>query len=356
MRKVKILFFIVVIVMLLGFLATDFLKRDLGPIIEPPDESHVDLTFTPEGSSDVYKLINGDAYKVLGDGRLEFAKHAYDPDFYKKTYEGIDGKIYIKNSGDGQHIPIATEISDDFEQGDTLADLIMKNVMDEVGWTGFTLLSPQVPSDKDYIDLRRCIVAGTCSFKDNRTEPTGERAHSGKRSLRSYAVRPSRNAPVSKATIESAGLLYFEKGDDVWSSGWYYLDEGMPTTIMDIEASQMGWAGMRVFVSEDGVLSVNRKSFDMEQFKQKRKDKIVLPTGRWAHVTLHLTLSDTNDGIIELWLDDKKVIDTTGKTLPLAGAIYDTVEVGITANSYEHDAVLFVDDVVVSREPLKHTQ
>ena len=72
-------------------------------------------------------------------------------------------------------------------------------------------------------------------------------------------------------------------------------------------------------------------------------------SGRWVEVRLHLRLSDQPDGVVELWQDGVKVVDARGQTLPLAGTIYDDLEVGISAHSFgPGTAVLYVDDVAIS--------
>ena len=65
---------------------------------------------------------------------------------------------------------------------------------------------------------------------------------------------------------------------------------------------------------------------------------------------MHLTL-DAQEGTIEIWQDDVKIIDTTGQTLPEADSLLNALEVGITATSEE--TVLYVDDVVISHQPLR---
>jgi hypothetical protein len=47
------------------------------------------------------------------------------------------------------------------------------------------------------------------------------------------------------------------------------------------------------------------------------------------------------------------LIDQSGQTLPLAGAIYDSLEVGISAHSFgPNPTTVYVDDVVISNKPI----
>ncbi len=73
-----------------------------------------------------------------------------------------------------------------------------------------------------------------------------------------------------------------------------------------------------------------------------------------AHLTAHLTLTEKDDGVIELWQDEKKIIDTHGQTLVLEHVIYNSFEIGISAyNEQGKRATLYVDDVSISNQPMK---
>jgi hypothetical protein len=62
-----------------------------------------------------------------------------------------------------------------------------------------------------------------------------------------------------------------------------------------------------------------------------------------------LHLSEAIDGRVELWQDGVKLIDEHGQTLPLASAVYDSMEIGISAHSFgPNAATIYVDDVTIS--------
>jgi hypothetical protein len=68
---------------------------------------------------------------------------------------------------------------------------------------------------------------------------------------------------------------------------------------------------------------------------------------------MHLRLSEKGDGLVELCQDGVKLIGATDPTLPLAGAIFDDLEVGISAQSFgPKTATLYVDDVAISAAPI----
>ena len=63
---------------------------------------------------------------------------------------------------------------------------------------------------------------------------------------------------------------------------------------------------------------------------------------KW-HIYLH-----PDDGHVQIWQDDQLVVDGRGPTLPFRGAVYDSLEIGISAHSFgDQTATLFVDDVSV---------
>ncbi len=71
----------------------------------------------------------------------------------------------------------------------------------------------------------------------------------------------------------------------------------------------------------------------------------VIKDCKWFQLRVHYKLSNHEDGIIQMWQDGVKILDTTGQTLPTADSIYYAMQVGITATPLE--TVLYVDDVVV---------
>jgi hypothetical protein len=167
--------------------------------------------------------------------------------------------------------------------------------------------------------------------------------------LRAYSVAKSSNVPCAKAHIECE-LLHFVKGDDYWFSGWYFIASGMPYTLADLKSAWIKMTpGLRL-VLENGEPQFELKWTDKPRYRQSLQPPVKFPTGRWVHIRIHLTLSDRDDGLNELWLEGRQIIRANGRNLPLADAIYNHLEVGITAALQE--AVVFVDDVEVSDTPL----
>jgi hypothetical protein len=133
---------------------------------------------------------------------------------------------------------------------------------------------------------------GTCDFKDNKIEPSTV-ANSGETSLKFTAVPPASfcsdsGCKTSKSAIFTT-LLFFETSDDVWISGNYFVEKGMPSTIMDLESSyvQEG-AGIRLAINSNDQLYVELKAVDKPSWKQETPIKF--PKNQWVHVKAHYTL------------------------------------------------------------------
>lgn len=317
--------------------------------IAPLPEAEVELTATEKGTT--YKVHGGNAYRVEPrTGRWEFVQRVYDPGFYRKHYVERDGAIFRKDDG-GALVPMRRRFADGFEEATRLADLIGP----ERGWTSCSLQSPKAPTVADYVALRKKIITGTADFLDNRLEPSDALAHNGRTSLKSVSMPPARGMVTAKASL-STELLHFVKGDDVWISLWCHVpaDSGMPFTVLDLETTWIEQhPGIRVAIADGRHVCLQLKSLGNPYYRQPKGKEVDFPKGRWVRLRVHLGLTEADDGVIEVWQDDRKIIDTRGRTLVLATAIYNSLEVGISAyNEQGRPATLYVDDVTISTEPI----
>ena len=318
--------------------------------IDPVDDAQVELTLIQEGKT--FKLYRGGTYCVNErSGRWDFVAEGYDPGYYEKNYVEQDGAIFRKHEN-GKLYAVRREFSDDFEGARTIRDLIGA----DRGWTAFTLQSPKSPTVGDYVRLRKHILTGDGDFLDNRIEPSGEVVHAGQAALRAYSVPRSGDAVTNKASLQTE-LMHYIRGDDVWFAAWYYVPTGggMPFTLMDLETT---WfkehPGIRIMVFGEKHLGVELKWGTKPTYRQPRGKQIVFPRAKWVHVKFHITLSEKEDGVVELWQDGTKIVDARGQTLPLAHSIYNSLEVGISAHSIGPlPATLYVDDVSISNQPLE---
>jgi hypothetical protein len=332
----------------LGVVAA-FVLRSSPRTIPAPDESQVELTLEHEGAT--YKVYRGDLFKVGPDrARLTFVDALYDPDFYTKNYEVVGGVPNRRDPETGRLYPTRRHFREGFEGVAGLTDLIGP----ERGWTSFTLQSPKAPTVPEYNALRRRILDGG-EFLDNRIEVSLERAHSGAASLRCYSLAPSPGMVTAKSSLTTS-LLHFARGDDVWFSGWFLIPAAgsEPFTLADLESTWIKeHPGMRILLDRAGHLAVELKWAGKPTYRQPSGREATFPVGRWANVRMHLRLSEGADGVVELWQDGGLLVEARGQTLPLANAVYDDLEVGISAHSFGPGAAtLFVDDVAISAGPI----
>ena len=324
--------------------------RTPAATIDPVDDAEVELSLVREGK--IFKLYRGGIYRVNEQsGRWDFVAEGYDPDFYEKNYVQRDGAILRKRENGIVH-RVGQEFSDDFENAEEIRDLIGL----ERGWTSFTLQSPKTPSVEDYVRLRKRILTGQADFLDNRIEPSSEVVHAGQTALKAYSVPRRADMVTNKASL-STELIHYVRGGDVWFSGWYYVpaDGGMPFTLMDLETT---WfkehPGIRIMAFGDKHLGVELKWGAKPQYRQPKGKEIAFPRAKWVHVRFHVTLSERENGVVELWQDGTKIVNARGQTLPLAHTIYNSLEIGISAHSNGPlAATLYVDDVSISNQPPK---
>jgi hypothetical protein len=338
---------VVFLLLLSGGVCFVLIVRGQQRWIPVPDDSVVEVTVEHEGIT--YKLVNGDLYRVASPDRLAFVEKIYDKDFREKNYIQQDGQVFRVDADTGKRYPTRRHFEDGFENANLITDLIRV----ERGWDTFTLQSSSTPSVSKYVQLRNRILRGEAGFIDNRVEPVAEIVHAGAKALKCHSLAPTRSMVCTKASL-STQLLYFVKGDDVWFSGWYFIPEGrMPFTLMDLESTWIKeHPGMRVMI-EDGAAMFELKWAAKPKYRQPKASRVPVPVGKWVRLRARLHLSESADGRVQLWQDDMMLIDQQGQTLPLAGAVYDSLEIGISAHSYgPGPATVYLDDVVISDKPL----
>ena len=299
-----------------------------------------------------YALIEGDIYSVdINNNLLLFIVNLHEKDYYENNYIVIDQTVNRWVTPLAIFIPVKRHLQDNFENANTIHNLIGF----DRGWTDVIVQSPAAPRKNDYINLRNSIFFGLSDFIDNRVEPSPAVVYTGSRALYTHAVAKTSEMVVSKAFLGSQSLHYL-KGDDVWFSAMYYIDpeEGTPQTIMDLETS---WyrerPGLRLMITDVGHLQVELKWIIRLKYRQLGGQEVQFPKGQWVHIETHYYLSDEDDGVIEIWQDGVKIIDEQGQTLPIASTIYNYLEIGITAhNSDSEDVTVYVDDMVISDQPI----
>lgn len=313
-------------------------------VTTPSDNSEIDAVVEQDGVR--YELRRGGVYEVKPGGERVLIRRIYDADFHEKNYEVENGVTYRVDEAANVRLPVLRNFRESFENAPDIQSLIGPGR----GWSGFTLQSPRAPEVRDYNTLRQRIMRRQSGFLDNIVEPSTERARTGAASLRLVAAPPTRRMTVTKSSLDT-GLVYFRKGDHFWYSGWYYLEEGRPLGVMDLESSFIeDGPGMRVLFSEDGRPRMELKWADKPTYRAA--NPAYLRTGAWTNIKVHLYLSEREDGVIQLWVGETLAVNARGQTLPVKDAVYDRLQVGITANPPGSRSVVYLDDIEVSTDPL----
>lgn len=327
---------------------TACVKRGAQPV--PSPGAAVETSFSFEKKQ--YQVIEGNLYQVGRAGKLDFVEALYDKDFFAKNYEVADGVIYRKSLETGKRYATRRAFHEDFEGAAAITDLMGEKRL----WSDLTLQSRRTPTVAEYVKLRQRILKGESGFLDNSVAPGGEVVHGGTRALKATCDPPTRAMICSKASL-SMQLLHFVKGDDVWFSGYYYLAPGgKPYTIMDLECTWIKeHPGIRIALMGGDYLGFDMKNPQRTHYRQAKGREVAFPVERWVHVEAHWHLSDQKDGIAELWQDGAKIVEAHGETLPLPSAIYNSMEIGVSAMNHDFNkpTTLYVDDLAIGDKTIK---
>jgi hypothetical protein len=293
------------------------------------------------------QVDRGDGF-AFRNGQFEYIEHLYDTDWFERTFF-VDNCRVFRTAGDGQRYEVLRTMKENFEGLAHVRDLVSP----AHGFTALTLQSPRAPDVPDYVALQNCLLSGSCDFRDNRIEPSATDVAEGSTALRFTSVAKSSSMVTAKSSLETT-LAHFVRGDDVWIAMSIRVVEGHPLTFVDLESDLIASGpGPRVMWLEDGSLGVELKWADKPLYTQPETSRVQFPTGSWVRLTVHYTLSETNEGLIELWQDTQQVLRARGRTLPIPDSVLARLELGITAFSDSSGrAVMDLDDLEVSTLPL----
>ena len=326
------------------------LQREPG--IDPLDDSQIELKNSIDGTT--YILTHdGRLYREDADSRKWYYQDTvYQPEEMARAYVQEGGVTYRFDAESGKRVAVRREFSESFEDLDIGVDGLRQMIGEKRSWGSLTLQSPLAREVPDYVALRSRILKSGQSFLDASVAPDDQHVHSGVRALLCVAPSKPSNMVTCKASISSP-LVYFAYGDDFWYQAFYFAEDSLPFTLMDLECEWIKQhAGIRLCITEAGLLEAELKSLDKPRFGQSAATPVTFPMGRWVKVQTHIHLSNRNDGHVKIWQDDQLIVDANGVTLPLRSAIYSSLEVGISAHSYGNKPCkLWVDDIEVSDKP-----
>lgn len=320
-----------------------------APTVSPFPKEQIDLTHTVDGET-YHLATDGNVYREVDGGeRWTFHETVYNPEEFRNSYKVVDGKTFRCDPESDRQIEVRTEIEESFEDL-TPGITGLQSLVSEPRriWGSFTLQTPSAPDVADYVDLRNRILRGEAEFVDGSIQLTTERASSGQVALRCETPACPTSMITCKASLSSP-LVYFRDGEDISFEADYWFDDELPLTIADFECEFVHQhPGIRIRLYDDGTLGAELKALDKPQYRQTQGQEVLVPRKQWVTIRTRIHLSPT-DGLIEIWQDEQQVLHARGPTLPFKSAIYNSLEVGISAHSTDRNrCVLFVDNVRVS--------
>ena len=300
----------------------------------------------PEGNQ-IRIFDNGKAY-FIEDGKCRFAAQFFEPGFFEDHYLETDSGTFLKVE-ENVFFQTFDSFEENFENYLEPLEFFISDLTDRSRFfSAFTLQSPSAKTVDAYVDLRKCILDGSCDFIDNRFDLMPDPIDASNQVLKFFSVAPSSDMITAKSSISST-LVLFREGDDFWYEARYYIEKLLPTTIADFESSYFeGGPGPRLIFKGDH-LAVENKFDEKITYRQVPGNEVIFPLNQWVKVKVHLKY-DVEEGTIRVWQDDQLIIDAVGPNIPLNFWVQDRIEVGISATSSE--VVLYVDDIKFSHSPL----
>jgi|GEM_PF-4878064 len=195
-------------------------------------------------------------------------------------------------------------------------------------------------------------------------QPDAERAslqvvptpvHGGNFAL--HAVVPDRVSgdPSSKAMIgikASAGgaPFAFTRGTSLVVSAWYRLHaNGANIYVMDLEDSAEGNEGLRLYVSNDGTVVLNRDKLGLTPNLIGDEAGAKAPFDTWFHLEVALDLGEEGSARSRVWVDEALSFDSDAANITPSVASYDTVQLGYTVSQVAGE--LWTDDLAIGVGP-----
>lgn len=310
----------------------------------PPTEEILQVFETPDGRTAMI-AEDGSAFEII-KGRCEFLNFYFDPDFLNQHYLITDSTVDIRVESGG-FFPTKNRFIEDFEGYTSFRAMFPSTIADtHLIWTAFTAQSPDNPTVQDYVALRQCILGGTCNFTDNRLELASDPTNPANTVLKCTAVAPTKKMVTSKASLETE-RPFFRNGDDEWYQARYFLQSGIPYSLVDFENPYfLESPGPRIYLQE--LIPGFENKFG-PKLKYLSNGSVTVPQNQWFTLKTHIHYSHLDNGYYEIWLNGTLVLSTSCISLPLANSVQASLEIGISAA--QEDVVLLVDDVQLSDQP-----
>lgn len=321
-------------------------SKDLVTEDNCPSDLGIVSEFENEDQEDVIIYDDGSVYFV-NEANCQLVGQYFDPGFFENIFNRTDSGVYFVID-ESTFLKPVRNTSLDFEGiSDPISLFRQELEQTDLFLTNFTLQSPSAPTVAEYVQLQNCILERTCHFIDNRFELATDPTNGSNQVMKFVAVPPVGSMFTSKTSITTT-LAFFEKGDDFWFEGSFYIVDNLPTTLADFESSFfLESPGPRMIFRGDK-LAVENKFGEKLTFDQPESTAKSFPLGQWVTIKIHLKYDDSN-GVIQVWQDDQLIIDQMGPNIPLDFWVQDRVEMGITAT--QAACTLLLDNVRFSDEP-----
>lgn len=299
-------------------------------------------TFTDSDGQELYIYDDGKLFSKTNEN-CQFELQYYTPGFLETNYLTNDEETFVI-AEENALFPVKNTYSEDFENGASFVDLFISSLDDSnLYWTNFTVQSPSAPEVSDYVALNKCILDNTCSFIDNNIELTNDPTDASNTVMKFTSVPPTANMVTSKASISST-INYYLKNSELWFEADYYIESGIPYSLIDFENSYFFQnPGPRVVVRNNRLELENKFG---SKSNYENNSGLTIPQNEWFTLKVHLKFSNEDDGIIELWQDETQIISTTGINLPTSNSIQNILEVGVTASNER--CILLFDNMRIS--------
>lgn len=220
--------------------------------------------------------------------------------------------------------------------------------------------------------IRYCMINITDCLTNDRIENYIQLEENirrrGENSLKFYAAPFNKKwFGDSRAAIRRQ-LFDFGKGDDIYFTGWFYFqgpENSDKTEIQNLNNSlflsfrsynnslrNFGEPGPGLFFNFRNSIALRFDNWlpALDNAEQDLLDRVHVPVNEWVEIKMHLKLSDNPlEGLVEIWMNDKKIIAKRAKTLPHATMVYSILEVGIGSNlNTQESQTMYVDNISVS--------
>ncbi len=181
------------------------------------------------------------------------------------------------------------------------------------------------------------------------------KVHSGQKSLKFTAVK-SQTDEVSKSSLAKQKMAFWSD-ETVRLNAWYFVEGTADLNwmfLMDLEEQATIGAvpGMRIAMVNNQ-LRIEYK-FNEKDITQAAGQEIDFPRNEWVEIVWEVKLSRKKKGSVKLWQNGQMIINSEkNRTLPKdllyfqqgTKGMYSSCEIGITANSKDNDATIWVDDI-----------